>query len=87
MGGRIVDNFDLGALVAKRGALMTTTLKTRSNDYKKELLEQLSKTVFNSGHSFEPIIECVLPMSQACEAHTRMESNTTVGKILLKYDL
>jgi tumor protein p53-inducible protein 3 len=39
MGGRIVDNFDLGALVAKRGALMTTTLKTRSNDYKKELLE------------------------------------------------
>ncbi len=39
MGGRIVDNFDLGALVAKRGALMTTTLKTRSNGYKKELLE------------------------------------------------
>ena len=39
MGGHIVDNFDLGALVAKRGALMTTTLKTRSNDYKKELLE------------------------------------------------
>jgi hypothetical protein len=35
MGGRIVDNFDLGALVAKRGALLTTTLKTRSKDYKK----------------------------------------------------
>ena len=39
MGGRIVENFDLGSLIAKRGALMTTTLKTRSNDYKKELLE------------------------------------------------
>ena len=38
MGGRIVENFDLGALVAKRGTLQTTTLKTRSIEYKTDLL-------------------------------------------------
>ena len=87
MGGRIVENFDLGALVAKRGALLTTTLKTRSKDYKKSLLSELNKVFFNSGHKFETVIEKVLPMSAACDAHALMESNTTVGKILLKYDL
>ena len=47
MGGTKVENFDLGALLAKRGALLTTTLKTRSKDYKKALLEEMSKVFFN----------------------------------------
>ena len=38
MGGRIVENFDMGALLAKRGNLLSTTLKTRSPAYKAELL-------------------------------------------------
>lgn len=38
MGGTKVENFDLGALIAKRGALLSTTLKTRSKEYKKSLL-------------------------------------------------
>ena len=87
MGGRIVENFDLGALVAKRGALLTTTLKTRSKEYKKQLLEEMSKVFFNSGHKFRPVTEKIIPMSAANEAHALMESNTTVGKILLKQDL
>lgn len=46
MGGRIVENFDMGALLAKRGSLLATTLKTRSAVYKKDLLEQMSKVFF-----------------------------------------
>ena len=38
MGGRIVENFDMGALLAKRGTLQATTLKTRSAEYKTDLL-------------------------------------------------
>lgn len=87
MGGKIVENFDLGALVAKRGTLHTTTLKSRSDSYKSDLLQKLSKEFFLSGHDFEPITEAVLPMSKANDAHSLMESNTTIGKILLKYDL
>jgi hypothetical protein len=49
MGGRIIENFDLGSLMAKRGALLTTTLKTRSKEYKTNLLQQLGKVFFNSG--------------------------------------
>jgi NADPH:quinone reductase-like Zn-dependent oxidoreductase len=85
MGGRIVENFDIGALVAKRGALLTTTLKTRSKEYKKSLLEDMSKIFFSQ--KFKPVTEKVFAMSSASEAHLLMESNTTVGKILLKQDL
>lgn len=49
MGGRIIENFDMGSLMAKRGALLTTTLKTRSKEYKTNLLQQLGKVFFNSG--------------------------------------
>lgn len=42
---------------------------------------------FDSGHKFETVLEKVFPMSAACDAHVLMESNTTIGKILLKYDL
>jgi len=87
MGGRIVENFDLGALVAKRGALLSTTLKTRSKDYKKSLLEEMSKVFFTSGYPFRPVTDKIIPMSAAAEAHALMESNTTVGKVLLKQDL
>jgi len=48
----VVENFNLGALLAKRGTLHTTLLKTRSFDYKKNLLEQMSKTYFHSGFPF-----------------------------------
>jgi len=87
LGGRIIENFDLGALVAKRGILFTTTLKTRSVEYKTELIQKLAKHFFHSGHGFKPVIEKVLPMSDAKQAHELMESNATIGKILLKYDL
>ena len=87
MGGRIVENFDLGSLIAKRGTFHTTTLKTRSNLYKQELLNKLSHEYFKGGYQYKPITEVILPMSKASEAHTLMESNTTIGKILLKVDL
>lgn len=63
MGGRIVENFDLGSLVAKRGALLSTTLKTRSKEYKKALLDEVNKVFFTSGFPFKPVTEKILPMS------------------------
>lgn len=65
MGGRVVENFDLGALLAKRGTLSSTTLKTRSVEYKTDLLQRLAKHFFHSGHNFKPVIEKILPMSEA----------------------
>ena len=86
MGGRIVNNFDLGSLVGKRIQLLTTTLKTRSTEYKKKLLSEMAKHFFDHPE-FISVTHAILPMSEACKAHEMMESNTTIGKILLKYDL
>jgi NADPH:quinone reductase-like Zn-dependent oxidoreductase len=87
MGGKLISEFDLGALIAKRGQLLCTTLKTRSIEYKAKLLKDLNQCFFESGHEFNPILHTVLPMSAAAAAHELMESNETIGKILLKYDL
>lgn len=56
MGGKLVDKFDLGALVAKRGTLHTTTLKSRSDAYKTNLLQHLAKEFFHSGREYEPVL-------------------------------
>ena len=83
LGGSKLQNFDLGPLLAKRIQLLTTTLKTRSDDYKANLIEKLSDYYFKSGKSFKQITDRVFKMSEVQEAHAYIESNQSVGKILL----
>ena len=87
LGGKEVPNFNMGALLAKRGTLHTTLLKSRSVEYKAKLLAQMRAVVFESGFGFEPVLHKVFKMSEARQAHEMMEANETIGKILLEYDL
>lgn len=55
-GGNV--NLNLGAVLAKRISLISTTLKTRSEEYKADLVEDFKKTAlkgFDEG-SLKPII-------------------------------
>ncbi|XP_005096625.2 quinone oxidoreductase PIG3 [Aplysia californica] len=77
-------NFNM--LLRKRVQLLFSNLRFRSVEYKKQLVQEfsnLSTPLFESG-AFKPIVDTVLPLSEISQAHKLMESNTNMGKIVLK---
>ena len=88
MGGPEVSAFSLRTMLMKRIQLRPTTLKTRSDTYKKSLLEAMSKVVFPGIESgkFTVLVDKVYGMSEAGEAHVFMGMNANIGKVLLKND-
>jgi len=88
MGGMTVEGPILGGLLRKRGALLSTTLRTRTDQYKGELVRQFQEKCLKhfEGDSpkLKPVVDCVMNMNQIVAAHTRMEENKNIGKIILK---
>ncbi|GFS12378.1 quinone oxidoreductase PIG3 [Elysia marginata] len=85
MGG-INSNVNLGALLRKRVHLIFSTLRSRSLEYKTSLVtdfSQLAMPKFADG-TFQPIVQTVLPLSDIAKAHSLMEANKTLGKIVLE---
>ncbi len=73
-------------LLMKRAAIIGTTLRSRTLEYKGELcnaLRQHAFAKFESGE-FHPIIDKVFPLAEAAAAHTLMEANGNTGKIVLQ---
>ena len=46
LGGSMCENFDMRPLLAKRISLIATTLKSRSDAYKADLIAKLDKILF-----------------------------------------
>ena len=52
---------------------------------KVEIVRQVMKRVWpHLGTRVRPIIDSVIPLERAAEAHARMESSVQIGKILLE---
>ncbi|WP_433388704.1 NAD(P)H-quinone oxidoreductase [Micromonospora sp. KLBMP9576] len=93
-GGRLVvigmqggrkGELDLGALLAKRGTVAATALRSRPLDEKAEIVRGVREQVWplvESG-AVRPIVDRRLPMTDAARAHRLVESNDHVGKVLL----
>ncbi|MFG3120529.1 NAD(P)H-quinone oxidoreductase [Streptomyces sp. NPDC048201] len=78
-------NLNLAELVFKRASVHGTTLRTRSEEQKAEIIAQVRDAVWpmiESG-AVRLVVDRSLPMSQAAEAHRLMEAGGHVGKILL----
>ena len=76
----------LGTILRKRARLLGTTLRNRSAEYKAELVARFAAAAlpgFATG-AFKPIIFAELPLEDTGKAHELMESNSTLGKILLR---
>jgi putative PIG3 family NAD(P)H quinone oxidoreductase len=94
MDGRIVhlsggDGADfaapLTAIMAKRAVITGSQLRVSSLDVKKEIVRQVTERALpHYGSKVMPVIDSVLPLEKAAEAHARMESSVHVGKILLE---
>lgn len=77
----------LRALMGKRASIRGTVLRARPLEEKRALAEAFARDVlpgFVAGE-LEPVIDRVYPASQVADAHRRMESNESFGKILLEW--
>jgi len=77
---------DLPRLMRKRAELRGTVLRTRPLEEKilaARALERHLAPLFARG-VLRPVVDRVLPLAQAADAHRRMQSNATFGKIVLE---
>ncbi|MEU6713828.1 NAD(P)H-quinone oxidoreductase [Nonomuraea sp. NPDC046802] len=94
IGGRLViiglqggrkGELDLGALLAKRGSVHATTLRSRPVDEKGTIVRSVVDNVWPlvGAGAVRPVVYAEVPMSDAAEAHRMLDSGAHVGKILL----
>jgi NADPH:quinone reductase len=78
---------DLGLLMRKRATLVGTMLRGRSIEEKAEATRLFASSVLPlvSRGAIRPIIDRVYPANEIRDAHARMESNASFGKIVLTF--
>ncbi len=84
-GGRTAE-LDLSVLMAKRAAVIATTLRARPAAEKATIVAAVREHVWPLVESGDvrPVVDRVLPMAAAAEAHRVVESGEHVGKVLLR---
>jgi putative PIG3 family NAD(P)H quinone oxidoreductase len=84
MGG-IQTDMNLALLMMKRLRIIGSTLRARPIAEKAAVMDQLLKNVWPNieNGDIQPIIEAVLPLPQAQQAHQLVAGNDTVGKVVL----
>jgi putative PIG3 family NAD(P)H quinone oxidoreductase len=77
---------DFGALMAKRGAISSTSLRARPAEQKASIVAAVTEHVWPvvGAGLIRPVIDTELPMRQAAEAHRIMADSAHTGKILLR---
>ena len=88
MGGTLVSNADFGQLLSKRASIEFTTLRSRSDEYKAELVRRfVSDVVGKMGTGvYRPIVHSVVSWRDVQQAHTVLETSENIGKVVLKID-
>jgi len=76
---------DLMPVMRKRLTLTGSTLRNRSNAFKGAIAESVRRLVWPLIEAGElaPVVDSTFPLSEAADAHARMESGEHMGKILL----
>ncbi len=84
MGGRRAE-LDLGTLLAKRGAVIATSLRSRPPMEKAAIVAAVREHVWPliEAGQVRPVIHSRHPLEHAAEAHREMEASGHIGKILL----
>lgn len=77
----------LGLLLQKRARVIGSVLRSRPLEERCSLAQIFARRLvplFETG-ALEPVVDAVLPMSDVKDAHQRMESNETFGKLVLTW--
>ncbi|WP_100641662.1 NAD(P)H-quinone oxidoreductase [Alteromonas facilis] len=87
LGGR-VGQIDMAKMLAKRITMVGSTLRNRSVEYKRALVKSFCQSMvahFTTGELVVPV-DSILPVNSINEAHQRMQSNQTQGKVIITWD-
>jgi putative PIG3 family NAD(P)H quinone oxidoreductase len=84
--GGLKAELDFGALMAKRAAISSTSLRARPREQKASIVAAVTEHVWPSigAGLIRPVIDTELPMQQAAQAHRIMTESSHTGKILLR---
>lgn len=85
LSGPIAEKVDLSPVLRKRLSLMGSTLRSRSDEYKTELIADFSSyaaQLLDEG-KLVPIIDTVSDWSEISRLHESMESNKNTGKLII----
>ncbi|MEZ5119718.1 MAG: NAD(P)H-quinone oxidoreductase [Candidatus Nanopelagicales bacterium] len=83
--GGVKAELNLGALLNKRGAVFATSLRSRSVEQKAEICAAVVRDVwplYGSG-AIRPIVDQVLPLARAADAHRVLAGSSHFGKVIL----
>jgi putative PIG3 family NAD(P)H quinone oxidoreductase len=85
MQGGTKAELDLGLLMRKRGAVISTSLRARPSDEKAAIVASVREHVWPllAAGDVRPIIDRKIAMADAAEAHRVIETSDHVGKVLL----
>jgi putative PIG3 family NAD(P)H quinone oxidoreductase len=85
MQGGVKAEIDLGVLLRRNGTLHATTLRGRTADQKAEICAQVERHVWPwiAAGIVKPVIDRVVPITEAADAHRALEAGDVTGKILL----
>ncbi|WP_338671386.1 NAD(P)H-quinone oxidoreductase [Streptomyces sp. SCSIO 30461] len=83
--GGVKGELNIGALLAKRAAVMATSLRGRPPHEKTAIVAAVREHVWPllAGGVVRPVVDQHLPMNEASEAHRALEQGTHVGKVVL----
>jgi putative PIG3 family NAD(P)H quinone oxidoreductase len=72
-------------IMRRRLTLTGSTLRPRSNDFKRLVADELDRMVWPHVREgrLKPVIDSIFPLAEAAKAHSRMDSGDHVGKIVL----
>jgi putative PIG3 family NAD(P)H quinone oxidoreductase len=85
LGGRMTPELDLGLMLKKRGQLLCSTLRSRTDGYKAALIIDFNQQ-FGSALAegkIKPVLAQTMDWSEAERAHQLLSANAVVGKLVL----
>lgn len=84
--GGVQGELDMGRLLTKRVSIHGSTLRARPPIEKGEIVDQVVEHVWPAveAGSVRPVIDRVLPWTDAAEAHRVLERGDNIGKVLLQ---
>ncbi|MBM3686946.1 MAG: NAD(P)H-quinone oxidoreductase [Actinobacteria bacterium] len=86
MQGGVKAEIDLSTLLRRNGTLHATTLRGRTPEQKAEICIQVERHVWPwiAAGIVKPVVDRVMPMTDAAGAHRTLEAGDVTGKIVLR---
>jgi NADPH:quinone reductase-like Zn-dependent oxidoreductase len=85
MQGGVTAEIDLGSLLRRNGTVHATTLRGRTPEQKAEICTQVERHVWPwiAAGIVKPVVDRVMPLTEAADAHRALEAGGVTGKIIL----